>query len=294
MSNEGKTVIVQGRVVWTVGDLFKGRPKLDYNTRQPKFNAQGEPTTEYGFGLAVSKAELNDSVRGAIWATMHELAYAMFPSRQIPPSFAMKFKDGDGIDDQGVPFGSREGYAGHLVFAMTTNLPIRFFRFEGGQNIQVSDGIKCGDYVDVQLMVKAHPAQGQGKAGLYLNPMAVRLVAPGKEIINAPSADQVFGTTPPVAPAGYVAPVVPAMPAFNAPAAPQTPAFAPPPAPVVPAPVPHYAVVPQSFQPQPGGQPMAPPPMPGGSAYPAPVAYAQPAHQYPPAPVASGMPPIPR
>lgn len=299
MSNtEGKVVMVQGRIVWVSGDLFKGKGQTLFGTQTPKLNPQGEQATQYGFGLAVSKAELANPERGAIWITMHEQAYGMFPSRQIPPSFAMKYKDGDGVDDQGAPFASREGYQGALVFAMTTNLPIRFFKFEGGQNIQVADGIKCGDYVDVQVMIKAHPAVGAGKAGLYLNPMAVRLVAPGKEIVNAPNGDQVFGTVAPVVPVGYVAPVQPAMPSF----APPAPSFAPPPqpqyAPPAPtpqaAPAPNYAVLPPQHQPPPGGQPtMMPPPFPGGVAYPAPAAYGPPPpQQYPPAPI--GMPAIPR
>lgn len=291
MSNEGKVVIAQGRIVWVAGDLFKGKVQTIFGTQTPKLNQQGEQTIQYGFGLAIPKSELADPTRGALWTAMHEQAWLLFPSRQIPPSFAMKFKDGDGIDDQGVAFAQREGYAGCLVFALSTNLPIRYFRHEGGQNIQVNDGIKCGDYVNVQLMVKSHPAIGQGKAGLYLNPMAVQLVAPGKEIINAPTGDQVFGVSMPQAPAGYVPPDQPTMPTL-APPAPAQPAFAPPtpPAPVAAAPAaptPHYGVVPPAFQPPPGGQPVgvpqAPPPF-----NPQPAAAAvMPTY-------GGGMPPLPR
>lgn len=279
MSNEGKVVLAQGRIVWVAGDLFKGRVQTIFGTQTPKLNMQNEQVIQYGFGLAIPKAELADPVRGAIWAAMHEQAYLMFPSRQIPPSFAMKYKDGNGLDDQGQSFAAREGYDGCLVFAMSTNLPIRFFRHEGGQNIQVNDGIKCGDYVNVQVSVKSHPAIGQGKAGLYLSPMAVQLVAPGKEIVNAPSGDQVFGNVAPGAPTNYVAPEQPAMPAFQAPPMPGGVAV-PLPAPVAPAaPAPHYAVLPQVHQPPPGGLP-APHPM-------APAPVAMPAY-------GGGMPPIPR
>jgi hypothetical protein len=273
MSNaEGKVVLVQGRIVWVSGDLFEGKGQTIFGTQTPKLNQQGEQSTQYGFGLAVPKSELADPVRGAIWAAMHEQAWTLYPSRQIPQSFAMKYKSEEMADEQGRPYSLREGYPGCLVFSLTTNLPIRYFRHEGGQNIQVSDGIKCGDYVNVQVMVKAHPAVGQGKAGLYLNPMMVQLVAPGKEIINAPSADQVFGNVTPQAPAGYVPPAAPpAMPSFapppvnnnpgNFPLAPQ-PGFAPPPTPVAAAPAPNYQVIPPAFQPppqqQPGGFPMPP------------------------------------
>lgn len=263
---DGKTVMIQGRIVWIAGDLFAGQVKTMFGTQTPQLDRNGEKQQQYGFGLSVPKAELGDPNRGGpLWTAMHEEAYLMFPSRQIPPSFAMKFKDGDGIDDQGRPFAQREGYAGCLVFALNTQLPPRFFKWENGQNIQVSDGIKCGDYVNVQVMVKAHAAIGQGKAGLYLNPSAVQLVAVGKEIINAPTGDMVFGVAAPPAPSNYVPPAQPtAMPPPAAPQAPMAPAPAPP--------SPHYAVVPPAFQPPPGGVPVMPgPPTPVAPAgYPVP------------------------
>ncbi|MDV7391133.1 hypothetical protein RZS08_07265, partial [Arthrospira platensis SPKY1] len=210
---------------------------------------------------------------GEIWAAIHEEAYQLYPSRNIPPSFAMKYKDGDGIDDKGIPFAQREGYAGHLVFALSTRIPIKWFKYEGGQNIMINEGIKCGDYVNVQVQVKAHGAAGQGKSGMYLNPMAAQLIGYGKEIINTPSADSIFGTdapkvpqgasSTPIAPAGgfpMVSPTGvsvtqgPAMPAFVQPqVAPQGPAqgapqgYATPQQPVA---APHYGVLPQAVQPQ--------------------------------------------
>lgn len=264
MSNEGEVAMAQGRIVWVSGDLFEGRKKTDMQTKQVKRDTQGNEVQEYGFGLAIPKSELANPERAALWIAMHEQAYLMFPSRQIPPAFAMKYNDGDGIDAKGASFALREGYAGCLIFALTTQLPIRFFRFEGGQNIQVNDGIKCGDYVNVQVMVKSHPAFGQGKAGLYLNPMAVQLVAPGKEIINAPTGDQVFGTVMPAgAPANYVPPEQPSMPMAHQPPAPMV---APPAYPSNPAaPAPHYGVLPSVHQPPAGGlpapYPAAPAPM---------------------------------
>lgn len=263
--SNGRTAMVQGRIVWIAGgDLFKGDIQKDFNTKQPKVNAAGEIVKQYGFGLAVPKAQL-----GELWQAIHEEAYTLFPNRMIPPSFAMKYKDGDGVDDKGQPFGQREGYAGHLVFACTTSLPIKFFKYENGQNIQVNEGIKCGDYINAQLNIKAHPAMGQGKAGLYLNPNAVQFLGYGTEIINRPSGDQIFGTQAPpqlgsqipIAPQGQILPTAPA---------PQ--AYVPPPQA---APVPHYAVVPQHHQPQAAQVP---------NGYPAPVA-AQPQTPtgYPPA-----------
>lgn len=247
----GRTVMVQGRIVWASGDLFKGRVKTIFGTQTPRVNQAGETMMEYGFGLAVPKASL-----GEIWGAIHEEAFTLFPNRQIPPGFAMKYKDGDGIDDKGVPFSQREGYAEHLVFACTTSLPIKFFKYENGQNIMVNEGIKCGDYVNVQLSIKAHGAIAAGKAGLYINPNAVQFLGFGKEIINAPSGDQIFGSAMPAIPQGASAtPLVPQPGQMLVPPpqqyAPPIPTSAPP----------NYAVVPAAHQPQ--AQPQyATPPMP--------------------------------
>lgn len=296
----GKTVMVQGRIVWGVGDLFKGRVKTDMQTRQPLINPKtGEKIMEYGFGLAVPKqllSQMGEGQPGHIWAAMHQEALTLFPSGQIPPSFAMKYKDGDTIDDQGVPFAQRAGYAGCLVFALTTRIPIKWFRYENGQNIMISEGVKCGDYVNVQVNVKAHPAVGTAKAGLYLNPMAVQFLGYGEEIINSPSGDQIFGvqapglppgaSAMPIAPQGQIVPTMPMQPA--APPAVQQPV----------APSPHYGVLPQIHQPPAGGVPMQPAaPMPGPqpAAYPAPAVGATPmgAPMAPSFVSPAGMPPLP-
>ena len=290
-SGTQRTVMVQGRIVWTSGDLFKGRQKTDQHTKQIRRNAAGEPMMEYGFGLAVMKSSLAQTgpgQPGEIWAAIHAEAMTLYPNGQIPPSFAMKYKDGDtSIDDKGQPYSLREGYAGHLVFACTTSLPIKYFKWENGGNVMINEGIKCGDYVNVQLQIKAHPAAGTAKAGLYLNPNMVQLLGYGKEIVNTPNGDAIFGNNaPPVYPGASSIPVAPGPMPMQQPAMPQT--FAPPPqpgaqpsyqppAPAAP-PAPHFAVVPPAHQPPPGGMPMAPQ---------APV-YQQPAAYAPPAP-----PPMP-
>lgn len=306
MANEGKNVLAQGRIVWVVGgrseNLFKGSIQTEFGTNTPKFNKKtGEQIIQYGFGLAIPIAELSDPVRGAIWAAAHEEAWTMYPSRQIPPAFAMKFKDGvNGIDENGRPYSLREGWNGCYVFALTTNLPIRFFKWENGGNLQIADGIKCGDYVEVQVSVKAHAAEGQGKPGLYMNPMMVRLIASGKEIVNAPSGDMVFGANAPGAPTNYVPPEMGAMPQPG-PAVLQGPPQPMMPAPTAAAPQPHYGVLPPVHQPPPGGVPLTPMPQPGfapsvAAPYPtAPQGFAAPvaAAPYPTMPAPTGYPQAP-
>ena len=287
-TTEGRTIMVQGRIVWTSGDLFQGKPKLDLNTKQPKIDKQGQPIMEYGFGLAVPKSVLNQAEAGQpgeIWSAIHAEAYTLYPSRQLPPGFAWKYKDGDGVDHNGQSFADREGHAEHLIFACTTTIPIKYFRLENGNNFLINEGIKCGDYVNVQLGIKAHGPVGQGKAGLYLNPLAVQLIGYGAAIINMPSGNQIFGTVAPPLPQGasltplapMPGPLIPSAPMSGPALAPQSiPAYGSPPVVQQAQATPHYGVVPQAFQPampQMQGynqQPAAPamPQMPGGFPYP--------------------------
>lgn len=269
--SNGSGLIVQGRIVWGSGNLFSGSHLKDERTKQPLYNQDGSPKIQYGFGLAIPKMGPDGQWHPEflkVWNTLNAEALTLFPGGNIPPTFAMKFKDGDkDVDHRGELYSKREGYAGHIVLSCTTFLTIKWFRFEGGNNIMVNDGVKVGDYVNVQLNVKAHPAVGQGKAGLYVNPSAVQLIQAGKEIINTPSGDQLFGMAAPVYQGQVEAPVAPTMPmSAPGPSMPQQPAYAPPVA--APAAQPHYGVVPPSHQPAPtpaaapGGMPSMPP-MPG-------------------------------
>lgn len=289
--------MVQGRLMWTSGKtVFEGKPKTNFQTGLAELDKLGNPKIEYGFGLAVPKGtpEFQE-----LWNLMHAEAFTIYPSGQLPPDFSMKFKDGDAIDHKGNKFADREGYAGHIILACTTMIPFKCFRHEAGNNIMIMEGIKCGDYVNVQVNIKAHPAVGQGKAGLYMNPSAVQLIQPGKEIINTPSGDQLFGQAAPTY-AGQViadtgAPAMQAMPQAAPQYAPAAPVPQAMPA-AVPAPqaAPHHGVLPQQFQPAPQAAPVpqampqaAPVPqaMPQAALVPQAAPLPQAAPQYAPAPV---------
>jgi len=251
MSNaQARSVMVQGRMVWTIGDLFAGDIAKVYGTQQPKVNKQGQQFREYGFGLAVPKsllAQAGPGQPGEIWAALHEVAYTMFPNRVIPKDFAMKYSDGDtDLDKNGQPLSLKEGYAGCIVLSCKSTFAPKFFRYENGAYTHVSEGINSGDYVQVSLTVDIH---GAPNAGLYLNPQMVLLLQKGKEIINAPSATQVFGTQAPAIPAW--------MPQTPQNAAPPMQSYAPPVQPAAPV-QPHHAVLPAAFQPQPGAMPALP------------------------------------
>ena len=305
--NNGNNLLVQGRLVWQSGsNICEGKQKTKYGTNDPVVGKDGSPTMEYGFGLAIPKIDPKTKQPTEeftkVWNTLHQEAFTLYPDGQIPPGFAMKFKDGDtAIDKHGKPYSEREGYAGHLVLSCTTQIPIKYFKFEGGNNILVNEGIKCGDYVNVQLNIKAHPAIGAGNPGLYVNPSAVQLIQPGKEIINTPSGDVIFGQNTPGYTGQVVAPVAAPMPSGQptpAPAAPAQPVA--PVAPTPPAqPAPNYNVIPANHQPTPA--PVAPAMPPGNAlaptAGPLPTMPVTPmSANVTPAPIASpssGLPPAP-
>lgn len=311
MQSNGTNLFIQGRLIWIAGNLFAGKAKLDFNTKAPVIGKDGQPVIEYGFGLSIPKidprtgAQCEDYVK--LWEALHKEAFTLFPGGQIPPDFAMKYKDGDiAIDKHGKRYSEREGYPGCLVLTCTTQIPVKYFRFEAGNNILINEGIKCGDYVNAQLVIKAHPAIGQGKAGLYVNPGAVQLIQAGKEIVNAPNGDQIFGQNIPAYAGQVVADTAPAMPGqvplAPAPLAPAMPGVAPMTptpgiAPQVPGQVPaapHYGVIPATHQPTPAPQA---PPVPGPGQVPlAPLGHpgqVVPGPAYAPPAAAPLAPPVP-
>ena len=294
---ESRVVQVQGRMVWvnhTQGDMFKGKQKVDQSGKA-LFKDDGSPQIEYGFGLAIPKPGPGASPEAIknfndVWNAMHQEAYSLYPNNPkdqngcpiLPPEFAMKYKDGDSFDHKRQqPFSAREGYAGCIVLTCTTTIPIKYYKWQGSW-VQVSSGIKAGDYVQVGLGIKGHlPKPGtQGKPGLYLNPNMVAFVAEGKEIINAVDPSTHFGAAAPtIIPGTQI--VAPSVPSFgqefmqNQAPGPQQQI------------TPHHGVLPNQFQqPQMGGmgnqmQPAPQPPTNPGNMG------GQPQYQQP-----TGMPPM--
>lgn len=196
---EDVTVMVEGRIVYTVGDLFKGDLAKQYGTQTPKLNKQNQQYNEYGFGLAVPKSafqHVGKNQPGAIWTAMHMVAYRMFPNRQINPKFHMKYKDGDtGVLDNGTQVNTKQGYPGNLVFSFKTTIAPKFWAYDAATQkyVLINEGIKCGDYVRVQCSIGLNAGTN---AGLYLSPLSVLFVREGEAIINAPSGEQIFGQAP--------------------------------------------------------------------------------------------------
>lgn len=277
-----------GRLVY--GHPSKKIPKLDQK-RQPVLK-DGQPVLVHMFGVAYPKQVFNDH----IWPIMYQAASAAFGGQQPPPHFAYKFKDGDGVDRQGRPYNQREGYAGHIVIHFETQLNVTAFRQNpqtGGWDQITENDYKTGDYVAVNCNIEGNkPSDPTHTPGLFINPVGVLHIGNGTAIVNAPSADQMFGGQQFALPPGATAPgSAPPMPAGMA----NPPGFggamppggmAPPPAPGTSPAAPGYpaAAAPQPAQPIYQPQPAAP----GGYA-PQP---AQPVYQQPPAaaPAAPGVP----
>lgn len=145
------------------------------------------------------------------------------------PGFSWKIGDGDAANRQGK---LNENTRGCWVFYFKSSFAIHTVN---QQNADIpADQIKRGYYVDVSFTCAGNGEVGD-RAGLYLNPNIVRLVAFGEEIRGGISADEAFGgaaapqqlppgaSLTPVAGAMALPPATPAAPAqqYAPPAAPQ-------------------------------------------------------------------------
>lgn len=235
-----------GRVVW--GHPLKPQGKTNQQN-QPVLNESGVQVTQWTFGLAIPRADFEAQV----WPMMAAEAAKGYP-QGFPPQFSWKYKDGDtAIDRQGKPYNQREGYAGHIVLTIATELQApNVFKWEGSGYRQMQpDEIKTGDYVRVGLNMKVNiPKNTTHTPGIYVNPMAVEFVGYGPLIQTGFQADPnaMFGGGPVALPAGASAtpvggPAPVAMPGMGG-APTQAPQYAPP--------------TPQQYAPPPPGNGYAP------------------------------------
>lgn len=226
-----------GRIVW--GHPTKSRTKTDQKTRQPILK-DGQPVQQWGFGLAIPKAEFQTH----IWPVMHAEMSTAYP--QGPPNvFSWKYIDGDANDREGKPYSQREGYAGCYVLSITSELmapPV--YKLNGNAYQQLApDAVKCGDWVSVAVQFKVNiPNDKTFTPGLYVNPQAIEFVGYGTEIVSQATVDPmaVFkgashqlppgaSATPMAAPGGPGMPGV--APPLSPPGMGQLPAMSAPPAP---------------------------------------------------------------
>lgn len=178
------------------GRLVYGHPsKLIQKTdtkRQPVIK-DGKPVMVRQFGVAYPK----DVFQSHVWPIMYGAASGAYGGQQPPPHFAYKYKDGDSTDRQGRPYNQREGYAGHCVVHFETQFDLIAYRQNtqtGGWDQITENDYKTGDYIQVNCSIEGNkPQDATHTPGLFINPQGVLHVGNGTAIVNAPSADQMFG-----------------------------------------------------------------------------------------------------
>lgn len=186
-----------GRLVQ--GDCFEGQTKD--NNGKPYLDGQGNPTTKWFVAVAFAKS---DPAFAALKQQMDQLARTEFPhlfpngGPCINPNFSMKIVDGDGIDNNGRPNNSKEGFAGHWILRMGSSYPPKCYqagKYQPHEQLKVEGGINPiprGHYVRVAGNMLGNGG-GNGKPGLYVNCSMVEWVRIGDVIVSGPDAATVFG-----------------------------------------------------------------------------------------------------
>lgn len=201
MSGDPGTTITTpvGRIVW--GHPCKPRPATD-NRGQPKLNKEGNQMMEVSFGLAIPEAEFHSQV----WPHMAAEIQKGFPNG-TPGNFSYKMTQPHEIDNKGKPYSEREGYAGHVVLAVSTVLePPAVFQWDGAKWVQMqAEAIKTGDYVQAEINFKVNvPTDRTHTPSIYVNPRQLAFVGYGTEIKSGITADPnaAFGAGPAALPPG--------------------------------------------------------------------------------------------
>ena len=176
-----------GRIVWGQNPL-KPKPVIDDATKLPKLDKTGKPRMQISFGLAIPKAEF----QATVWPALYNVAAQAF-NGSVPPSFAYKYVDGDGVDPNGQPYANRPGYAGCYILTVSTEVDnVPMFQFDGTHqcyNQIPSDALKCGDYVSCGVDIVYNGQKSPNKPGVYVNPKAVDFVGYGEHIASQGGAD---------------------------------------------------------------------------------------------------------
>jgi hypothetical protein len=190
-ANQNPFFLPPGRVV--MGSLFELQTKDQQGREREKPNIF--------FGVAVPKT---DPEVAAVLNIINQTAQAYYGNTHIAaqlamglnaPNFAWKVDDGDSEKNKG-----REGFAGCWVFRFSTSIyPVKT---GDSQNNPIDPStIKCGYYVDIAGNCTPNELTDKN-AGVYLNPVVVRLLGYGKEIQQGPSVAQAFANRAAVLPAG--------------------------------------------------------------------------------------------
>lgn len=117
-------------------------------------------------------------------------AYKAHYGKDVLDGFSWKISDGDKPNRKGQV---SEHTRGHYVFYFKSSFPIRC---ANQQNAEIpADQVKRGYFVDVAFTSAGNGEAGD-RAGMYLNPQFVRLIAYGEEIRGGVSAAEAFANAP--------------------------------------------------------------------------------------------------
>ena len=212
------------------GRIVGGNPTafeqaMDFYTKQPKLDRNGQPLKEHRIDLAIKKADFMQYVWPYVLQEVAKIypQYANANPEQLDMTrFAWKIINGDSpACPQGstVPYNVRDGYAGCYVIKIRTNAFCpSTFKFENGAYRKVEEvEIKTGDYVVASVNLTVHKEKD---GGIYWNPNAYELVGYGQAIKGSGGPDpmKLFGGHQTALPAGASA-----TPISNAPAGAQMP-----------------------------------------------------------------------
>lgn len=178
-----------GRLV--MGNLYRprtqdgqGRPLVYKNG--PK---TGQPRSDIFFALAIPKGQEVTSGYGALswvmtpWGQeIYKAGCAFMAHAPQLPTFAWKVADGDSVvpNTKGKRLADSEGCRGHWILFFTSTVAFKICNADGSQHLTQPDAVKPGYFVQVGMNSKGNDSPD--KPGVYLNPVAVALVAYGEEI----------------------------------------------------------------------------------------------------------------
>ena len=208
-----------GRLVQ--GDCFEAQTKDQAGnplTIKTGANA-GQPTQKYFIAVAFKKTDPGIQALKANFEQVARTAFpALFPVPGGPcanPNFAWKIVDGDGLDTNGKPNSSKEGFAGCWVFRFSSSYAPKCYaagKYAPHEQLTDPKSIPRGHFVRVAGTVSDNIPSN--KPGLYVNLNMIEWASIGDVIVSGPDASLIFGGSPLAAavapPPAAIAPPAPA------------------------------------------------------------------------------------
>ena len=207
-----------GRIVG--GDPNKFEQAIDYYTKQPKMDRNGQPLKEFRIDLAINKADFMQQVWPFLVQEVGKIysQYANMNPEQLDMSkFAWKIINGDSTacpQGSNVPYNTRDGYAGcYIIKIRTSAFKPRMYKFENGAYHEMAENeVKTGDWIEASVNITVH---NEKDGGIYWNPNCFNFLGYGQPIKGTGGADpmKAFGNQAPTLPAGASATPISAAPA---------------------------------------------------------------------------------